>query len=264
MRWGDRKPKILLQSGVGDATHLAQIGIEVVHDLAGVGQNYHDHLEVGVYGSTRAAISLFGQDRGLAALTHGAQWMFFRSDRMISNVVESGGFFDVDGDGRAEIQFHVLPVLVGDVDREPLALHGVTLNPCLLAPKSRGHVRLRSRDPHALPELGAGALTHDDDVRALCEGVRIARRILRAPSLAALVATEVEPDGGPATTVRQVWRRRCANTPRPYPMNEDHGFPRALLYIWQPNAIDLDLLGQWGRRCAGRDHKAQQQRGKDR
>jgi choline dehydrogenase len=177
---------------------LAELGINVVHELPGVGQNYQDHLEVGIYGRTREPISLFGHDRGFAALRHGAQWVLFRSGLMTSNVVESGGFFDVDGDGRAEIQFHVLPVLVGDSDRAPLAFHGITLNPYLLAPKSRGRLKLRSRDPLALPLLDAGALAHNGDVNVLCEGVRLARRILRAPSLQALVSEEVEPDGRPS------------------------------------------------------------------
>lgn len=188
-------PKVLMQSGIGDGAHLSSLGIKLVRDLPGVGQNYQDHLEVAVYGRTHRPISLFGQDKGLAALKHGAQWLFFRSGLMTSNVVESGGFFDVDGDGRADIQFHVLPVLVGDADRAPLSFHGVTLNPCLLAPKSRGRLWLRSADPLQLPRLDAGALTDPDDVAVLVEGVRLARRILKAPSLSALVSEEVEADG---------------------------------------------------------------------
>lgn len=185
--------KILLQSGVGPGAQLQSLGIPVVRDLAGVGRNYQDHLEVPVYGQTRSPISLFGQDKGLSALKHGAQWVLFKTGLMTSNVVESGGFFDIDGDGRADVQFHVLPVLVGDVDREPPMVHGVTLNPCLLAPKSRGELRLRSPDPLALPWLDAGALAEEDDVRVLREGVRLARRILGAPSLAAMVRHEIEP-----------------------------------------------------------------------
>ncbi|MES1265352.1 MAG: GMC oxidoreductase, partial [Variovorax sp.] len=190
-------PKILLQSGIGDGEQLSALGIAPVHILPGVGQNYQDHLEVGVYGRTREPISLFRHDKNLSALRHGAQWMLFRSGLMTSNVVESGGFFDLDADGRPEIQFHVLPILVGDEDRCPLQFHGITLNPCLLAPKSRGRVRLRSPNPLDLPELDASALTHPHDVSVLCDGVRLARRILGAPSLVALVSEEVEPDGGP-------------------------------------------------------------------
>ncbi|KQP23408.1 GMC family oxidoreductase [Pseudorhodoferax sp. Leaf267] len=185
--------KLLLQSGVGPGAQAQALGIPVVRDLPGVGRNYQDHLEVPVYGKTREPISLFGQDKGLSALRHGAQWVLFKSGLMTSNVVESGGFFDLDGDGRADVQFHVLPVLVGDVGREPPMVHGITLNPCQLAPKSRGELRLRSKDPLDLPWLDAGALADEDDVRVLREGVRLARRILRAPSLAALVSEEIEP-----------------------------------------------------------------------
>ena len=187
--------KILLQSGVGPGSQLQSLGIPVVNDLPGVGRNYQDHLEVPVYGQTHQPISLFGQDKGMSALRHGAQWVLFRSGLMTSNVVESGGFFDTDGDGRADVQFHVLPVLVGDVGRDPPAVHGITLNPCLLAPQSRGELRLRSTDPLDLPWLDAGALSKQEDVQVLMQGVRLARRILRAPSLSALIRSEIEPGG---------------------------------------------------------------------
>ncbi len=185
--------KILLQSGIGPAEQLKKQGIPVVKDLPGVGKNYQDHLEVPVYGKTREPISLFGQDRGLKALWHGAQWVMFKTGLMTSNVVESGGFFDLDEDGRADVQFHVLPVLVGDVDREPPKVHGITLNPCLLAPKSRGELRLRSNDPLDLPWLDAGALAEEEDVIVLRNGVRLARKILKAPSLSEYVSQEIEP-----------------------------------------------------------------------
>ena len=185
--------KLLLQSGLGPGAQLQALGIPVVRDLPGVGRNYQDHLEVPVYGQTREPISLFGQDKGLAALKHGAQWLMFKSGLMTSNLVESGGFFDTDGDGRADIQFHVLPVLVGDVDREPPMVHGVTLNPCQLAPRSRGELRLRSPDPLDLPWLDAGALADPYDVGVLREGVKLARRILRAPSFSNLLSGEIEP-----------------------------------------------------------------------
>lgn len=138
--------------------------------------------------------------------------------RMLSGSADRGAMVDADRLGTftdlarlgvVEILDHFRRYLIkrhiGGVMHsiEPLALHGMTLNPCLLAPKSRGWLRLRSRDPHALPELDAGALAHEDDIEVLCEGVRIARRILRAPSLRALIADELEPDGRPVDDSRK-------------------------------------------------------------
>jgi choline dehydrogenase-like flavoprotein len=186
-------PKILMLSGIGPQGHLASLGIPVIRHLPGVGENYQDHLEVSVYGRARRPISMLGNDQGLKALFHGARYMLFKSGLLTSTVVESGGFADTLGSGRPDIQFHVLPVLVGDVGREPLAGHGISINPCYLQPKSRGTVRLRSSDPSAPILFDPNALAVQEDVDALVRGVRLARRILRAPALAALVEKELLP-----------------------------------------------------------------------
>jgi choline dehydrogenase len=186
-------PKLLLLSGIGPAAQLQSNGIAVVRDLPGVGENFQDHLEVSVYGRTREPISLAGNDTGLTALKHGVQWTFFKTGLLTSTVVESGGFVDTTGSGRPDLQFHVLPTLVGDVDREPLPGHGISINPCFLHPESRGTVRLRSADPMAPILLDGGYLNAQADVNTLVRGLKLARRILRAPSLAKVVSEELAP-----------------------------------------------------------------------
>lgn len=186
-------PKLLQLSGIGAAAQLQALGIAPVHDLPGVGENFQDHLEISAYGRCREPISLLGNDRGLTALKHGLQWLSSRSGLLSSTVVESGGFVDTLGEGRPDVQFHVLPVLVGDVDREPLEGHGLSINPCFLRPRSRGSVRLRSADPMAPILFDAGALSHQDDVDTLVRGLKLARRILRAPSMQAVVSEELAP-----------------------------------------------------------------------
>lgn len=186
-------PKLLMLSGIGPGAQLQAHGIPVARALPGVGENFQDHLEVSVYGRTREPISLFGNDRGLAALKHGLQWMLFNTGLLTSNVVESGGFVDTTGTGRPDLQFHVLPVLVGDVDRAPLAGHGLSINPCFLRPKSRGSVRLRSADAMAPILFDGGYLQAQEDVDTLVRGVKLARRILRAPALREVVSEELAP-----------------------------------------------------------------------
>lgn len=186
-------PKILMLSGVGPADPLQALGIPVVYDAPEVGEHFQDHLEVSVYGRTREPISLAGQDRGLNALRHGAEYALFKSGLLTSNVVESGGFFDTGATGRPDVQFHVLPVLAGDIDRAPLAGHGISLNPCFLRPKSRGTVRLASADPRAPIRFQANYLSHADDVQTLMRGVRLARQILRTPAMSQLIESELLP-----------------------------------------------------------------------
>jgi len=186
-------PKILLLSGLGPGQHLQSLGIKTECDLPGVGENFQDHLEVSVYGRCREPISLLGQDRGLAAMRHGLQYALFRQGLLSSTVVESGGFFDTSGSGRPDVQFHVLPTLVGDVGREPLAGHGISLNPCFLRPQSRGTVRLRSPDPFDPISFNPRALSAEADVDTLIRGLKLARKILRAPSMRQLISEELAP-----------------------------------------------------------------------
>ncbi|MCC7100315.1 MAG: GMC family oxidoreductase, partial [Rubrivivax sp.] len=179
-----------------------------------VGENFQDHLEVPVYARAREPISLLGNDSGIRALSHGLQWLAFRSGLLTSNVVECGGFVDTDGWGRADVQFHVLPTLVGDVGRDPPPGHGMTINPCFLQPRSRGSVRLRSADPAAPVVFDGAYLREQADVDTLVRGVKLARRILRTPSMQALVSEELgpSPDANAPDAVLEDHVRRTAKT----------------------------------------------------
>ncbi|WP_260854999.1 GMC family oxidoreductase [Mesorhizobium amorphae] len=188
-------PKIMMLSGLGPAAHLAELGIPVIRDMAGVGKDLQDHVATPVYAATREPISLLGQDKGLKALRHGLQYMLFGTGLLTSNVVESGGFFDTDGDGRPDIQFHVLPVMIENAVHGSVAEHGMELNPCVLRPKSRGKVELRSRDANDPIRFTTGFLSDPDDLRLLVEGVKVARNILRQPALQAVIRKELRPGG---------------------------------------------------------------------
>lgn len=186
-------PKLLMLSGIGPAAHLAALGIAVQRDLPGVGENFQDHLEVSTYGRVDEPISLAGQDRGMTALRHWLHYQLTGHGLLTSNVVESGGFFDTSGSGRPDIQFHVIPTLMGDVGRDPIAGHGISLNPCFLRPKARGTVRLRSAKPSDPILFDPNFLSAQEDVDTLVRGLKLARRILRAPALARHVTKELLP-----------------------------------------------------------------------
>ncbi len=207
-------PKLLQLSGIGPGEMLQRFGIPVVAALDGVGGNFHDHLEVGVYARARRANSLAGNDTGLRSYWHGARWLATRTGLLTSNVVECGGFADTSGSGRPDVQFHVLPVLVGDVDREAHAGHGLTINPCFLRPRSRGRVGLSDVDPMAPIDFDGGYLSEQEDVDTLVRGVRLARRILRTPAMQRLVGAEIEPSaaGEVDSAVLEAWVRARAKT----------------------------------------------------
>lgn len=188
-------PKLLMLSGIGPAEHLAQHDISVVSDLSGVGGNFQDHLVAPVDGKLKDPISLLGQDKGFKALRHGAQWGLFRTGILSSCLVECGGFFDLDGDGRPEVQIHTLAMAStawGKLAGES-PVHGYSVAPCTLTSYSRGRVRLRSKNPADPPIIDANYLSDERDVQNLVNGVRMARRILRAPSLTSFMDGEIMP-----------------------------------------------------------------------
>ena len=190
-------PKLLQLSGIGPEAVLAEHGIAVLRALDGVGANFQDHYQAGVYGRTRDPISLFGADKGLTAVRHGLQWLMFKSGLLTSNIVESGGFVSTDGSGRPDIQFTTVAALTGDANRPALPGHGMSISPCNLRPKARGTVRIASRDAAAPVRIEANVLGHSDDMATLVRGVRAARRILHSPSLAKLLECELAPGHGP-------------------------------------------------------------------
>ena len=195
-------PKVLMHSGIGPGEHLAAIGINVVADLP-VGKNFHDHLHTSVQATIRTPISLFGENGGWRAMRHMLQWKWFRSGLLTSNILEGGAFIDTTGTGRPDVQFHFLPLLDNfdntPGEKPPANEHGMTVKVGHLQPKSRGEVRLRSRDPSDLPTIDANFLSDPADMEGQIRAVQAGIKILSAPALRAhvkeLVAfSRVKPD----------------------------------------------------------------------
>lgn len=189
-------PKLLMLSGIGPGGHLNEFGIKTEIDLSGVGQNLHDHLEVQISARLKGPVSLGRERAGLRGIRHGLEWLLQRSGVLTSTIVEAGGFFDTDDDGRPDIQIHVVPAFSGDVDREPPSGHGLCIDPGFLRPKSRGELRLANADPRTAPIIDPHYLEAPEDVATLVRGVRLTREFLRQPALADLVSEEVLPGTG--------------------------------------------------------------------
>jgi choline dehydrogenase len=205
-------PKLLMLSGIGPADHLTEHGIAVRVDLPGVGANLMDHHEVPVVAATRGAYGYFGEDRGLRMILNGLQYLLFRSGPVTSNGVEACVFLDPDApDGEASIQLYCVPTVYLDSDvADVRPTHGVTLNACLLRPKARGTVRLRSPDPQALPLVDPNYLGHPDDLRLSIAGLRFSREILKAEPLRSLVDREIFP--GPGAASEEALAAHCRRT----------------------------------------------------
>lgn len=186
-------PRLMQLSGIGNADELKAHGIDVVSDLPGVGENFQDHLEANVQCYTKDPISFYKQDKGLRAAWHMLQYQLFTSGLLTSNVVESGGFIDVSGAGIPDLQFHVIPFLVGWVDSPPIEAHGMSINPCFLRPRSRGSVKLRSSNYQDKALFDAGSFSDPEDLEVMLRGTKKVIEIYNAPELQKVVTGFAKP-----------------------------------------------------------------------
>jgi choline dehydrogenase len=189
--------KLLMLSGIGPADHLRDFQIPVVADLPGVGQNLQDHHEVPVIATTKRPSGYFGQDRGWRMLVNGLQYLAFGTGPVTTTGIETCLFYDPDGGPRPTIQLYCVPTVYLDRDlssAEPT--WGVTFTSCLLRPKARGWVKLRSADPAAQPLVNCNFFGDPDDLRLTLASMRYARKILDTEPFKSKVRAEILP--GPA------------------------------------------------------------------
>jgi choline dehydrogenase-like flavoprotein len=176
-------PKLLLLSGIGPADELRAIGIEVVHDLPGVGRNLQDHIDVYVISELCCPYSYNKHTQLHRQLWAGIQYYAFGCGPVTSNLAEAGGFWYADPSARSpDIQFHFLPGSGLEAGVTQLGEHGCTLNSAFLRPHSRGAVRLAGPDPFAHPLIDPNYFAEDYDRRMSIAGLRLAREIMAQPA----------------------------------------------------------------------------------
>jgi len=188
-------PHIMLLSGIGPGHELQGHGIPVALDKPGVGANLHDHLQLRLIYKVDGIITLneryhapFGMARMLA------EYALFRRGPLTMAPSQLGLFTRSDRDQeRANLQYHVQPL---SLDRFGEPLHtfpAFTASVCNLRPTSRGHVRLRSRNPAEAPVIKPNYLATDQDRRVAANAIRLTRRIVAQPALAPFHPDEYLP-----------------------------------------------------------------------
>jgi choline dehydrogenase len=186
--------KLLMLSGLGPAAHLAEHGIAVKADLPGVGQNLQDHHEVPVIATTKGPSGYFGQDKGWPMLRNGLQYMLFGTGPVSTTGIETCLFYDPDGGERPTVQLYCAPIVYLDrdvTDQKPT--YGVTLTSCLLRPKARGSVRLRSADPADKPLVDSNFFGDPEDLRLTVASMRFARKLLATDPIGPNIREELMP-----------------------------------------------------------------------
>ena len=194
-----QSPQILMLSGVGPHGHLLENGIATQHDLAGVGQNLHDHPDVVTVTNAPQMRDLFGISlTGLARVVQGIfEWRKHRTGMLTTNYAEAGGFIkSAHHEPLPDLQLHFVIAKLVNHGRKTVFGHGYSCHVCVLRPVSRGSVQLAGKDPLAAPLIDPNFLGDRDDTDRMIRGFRIMRTILSQPALAGLGGTESEASAG--------------------------------------------------------------------
>jgi choline dehydrogenase len=187
-------PTLLQHSGVGPGERLSGLGMDVVQDLPGVGENLQDHLEVYVQHACTQPVSLYPALAWWRQPWIGAQWLFGKRGIGASNHFEAGGFIrSNDSVELPNVQFHFLPIAVRYDGSAPSSGHGYQVHVGPTLSDARGWVRILSKDPAQYPSIRFNYLSTDQDRREWVEAIRCTRRILSQPAFEPLRGPELAP-----------------------------------------------------------------------
>jgi choline dehydrogenase len=188
-------PQILQLSGVGPGALLAAKGIDVVHDLAGVGENLHDHLQVRSVYKVNNTVTLNQRANSLIGKAMmGLEYLIFKTGPLTMPPSQLGAFAKSDPEqASANIEWHVQPLSL-DKFGDPLhRFNAITPSVCNLRPSSRGHIRIKTSRPEDYPAITLNYLSTEEDRKVAIEGLKFTRRIMAADALSRFQPEEIKP-----------------------------------------------------------------------
>ncbi|MDR2093686.1 MAG: GMC family oxidoreductase N-terminal domain-containing protein [Azoarcus sp.] len=187
-------PAFLQHSGIGEASRLQGLGIDVHADLPGVGRNLQDHYMVSLTWRVKGIETFNESTRGLKAVREALRYVFQRRGLLTTSASQVNAFLPTTKNpAHPDIQFHVIMGTfnfeTGAIDRVP----GMTCGVCQLRPESRGEIFIDSADPFAHPGIRPNYLDAPNDAAALLEGLRHARKVAAQASLTRHLDGEIQP-----------------------------------------------------------------------
>ncbi|MEM8812495.1 MAG: choline dehydrogenase [Pseudomonadota bacterium] len=187
-------PALLKLSGVGPAAELNALGIPVVADRPGVGENLQDHLELYIQQECLQPITLYKHLNWFSKLWIGAEWTFFRTGHGATNHFESAAFIrSQPGVDYPDIQYHFLPVAIRYDGKAPAKSHGFQAHVGPMRSKSRGSVTLASSDPNVAPRIQFNYMSHPDDWTDFRRCIRLTREIFAQTPFDPFRGREIAP-----------------------------------------------------------------------
>jgi choline dehydrogenase-like flavoprotein len=188
-------PQILQLSGVGPAPLLQQHGITVVHEMPGVGENLHDHLQLRMAFKVKNVITLNQRVHsvfGKAAMA--LEYALFRSGPLTMAPSQLGGFTRSSPEHpTANVEIHTQPLSLEKFGDPLHEFNAFTSSICNLRPTSRGYVRIKSADARQAPAINCRYLSTDEDRKVAIDALRLTRRIATQPALGAFEPEEFLP-----------------------------------------------------------------------
>jgi choline dehydrogenase len=187
-------PQLLQVSGVGSSVALMAAGIEVVHDLPGVGENLQDHLEFNFQYRCKQPISLNSELGLFKKALIGARWLLFKTGLGRTNHFESCAFIrSRAGVKWPDIQYHFLPGAITYDGSVAFKGHGFQVHVGHNKPSSRGHVKVMSADVRQAPEILFNYLETEHDRQGFRDCVHLTREIMSQPSMDAFRGEVIQP-----------------------------------------------------------------------
>ena len=188
-------PGILQRSGIGPANVLKPLGIDVLHELPGVGGNLQDHLQLRLIYKLENARTL-NQIAGTVwgKMGMGLRYLYDRSGPLSMAPSQLGAFARSGPEQTsANLEYHVQPLSLERFGEPLHAFPAFTASVCDLRPQSRGRVDIRSSNPADAPLIQPNYLSHPQDLRVAADAIRLTRRIVAAPALSAFKPVEYLP-----------------------------------------------------------------------
>ena len=187
-------PRLLQLSGIGAASHLETLGIDVVYDQPQVGENLQDHLDLYCICELSGPYSYDLYAKPERAAMAGIQYLLTKKGPVASSLFETGGFWYADPDARSpDLQFHL--GLGTGIEHGVVAMPqgGITLNSCYLRPRSRGSVKIQSDNPADAPLIDPNYLQDPLDRRNSIAGLKLTQEILSQGPLKPFIKAERLP-----------------------------------------------------------------------
>ena len=213
-------PPLLEMSGIGRRDAVEALGVELAHELRGVGENLQDHIQLWVQYGVKTKKTLSEDGKFPKVLLNVLRYLFTRTGALAMPAANVGAFVSSEEGGRPIFQLHFTPGAGGMDEKGNMVAtpeSGVNSTVCVIRPTSRGSVHARSCDPKSPPKIIHNYLSTEHDKKLSIEGFKLQRRIYESDAFQEHATDEILPGPSVQTDeeILDFWRREAMSTYHP-------------------------------------------------